>query len=180
MHRCFWVDLKDEEYIHYHDHEWGVPVHDDQKLFEMLILESFQAGLSWQCVLHKRNAFRKAFDNFDVRKVSAFSPEKIGKLAQNPDLIRHRKKIESAVQNAHVFLTIQKEFGSFSIYLWRWTNGKVLRIDAIATQSPLAEQISKDLKKRGMTFVGPTTIHAYLCAIGVFNAHSEKCDFKRK
>ncbi|MBR6412942.1 MAG: DNA-3-methyladenine glycosylase I [Alphaproteobacteria bacterium] len=177
MHRCFWVDLKDEEYIRYHDTEWGIPVHDDRTLFEMLVLESFQAGLSWQCVLHKRNAFRQAFDNFDVGKVAAYSPKKIGELVQNSALIRHRKKMESSVQNARVFIKIQQGFGSFNHYLWHWTNGKVLKMDGTKTQSPLAEQISKDLKKRGMTFVGATTIHAYLCAIGVFNAHTPDCAF---
>ena len=175
--RCTWVDLKDSEYIHYHDYEWGKPVHEDQKLFEMLILEGFQAGLSWQCVLHKRENFRRVFDGFDVKKIAQYTPQKISELLQNKGIIRNRLKIKGAVQNAKVFLKIQQEFGSFNTYIWAWANGKSMREKQPKTQSELSDKISKDLKKRGMTFVGTTIIYAYLCAIGIINAHEEKCDF---
>ena len=180
MHRCFWVDLKDEEYIRYHDTEWGIPVHDDGKLFEMLLLESFQAGLSWQCILHKRESFRAAFDNFDMDKITRYTPQKIEELLKNKALIRHPKKMQATVQNARVFMQIQKEFGSFNTYLWSWTKGKTLRADGTKTRSPLSDQISKDLKKRGMSFVGSITIYAYLCAIGIINAHAQDCFLYKK
>ena len=126
--RCFWLDLTDPEYVRYHDYEWGVPVHVDQLLFEMLILEGFQAGLSWQCVLHKRKNFKKAFDNFDAKKVALYSEKKVNELMQNTGLIRHKLKIKSAVKNARVFLEIQKKFTSFDKYIWGWTNGKQLNL----------------------------------------------------
>ena len=173
--RCFWVDLKDKTYIHYHDTEWGEPVHDDQKLFEMLILESFQAGLSWQCVLHKREAFRKAFDNFDVIKVAGYGPSKIEALCQNPDIIRHRGKIEAAIATARAFIAIQKDFGSFNEYLWSKTDFKTLRHLTSETTSPLSDSLAKEFKKREMHFLGSTTVFSYLCAVGVINAHQKEC-----
>lgn len=176
--RCRWVDLTDPEYIHYHDCEWGVPVHSDRLLFEMLCLESFQAGLSWQCVLHKRENFRKAFDNFDAKKIALYDNEKVTQLMQNKGLIRHKLKIKASIQNAKVFLEIQKEFGSFDQYIWMWTQGKTIKSDGAQTRSELSDQISKDLKKRGMSFVGTTIIYAYLCAVGIINAHDKTCDFK--
>ena len=177
--RCFWVDLKDKEYITYHDHEWGVPVHEERLLFEMLILEGFQAGLSWQCVLHKRKNFKEAFDNFDAKKVALYDKEKIEQLFQNKGLIRHKLKIISAIKNASVFLKIQKEFGSFDKYIWGWTNRKIIQADSTQTRSELSDKISKDLKKRGMSFVGSTVIYSYLCAIGIINAHDKNCDLKK-
>ena len=178
--RCSWVDLKDSEYIHYHDFVWGVPVHNDRLLFEMLILEGFQAGLSWQCVLHKRKNFKKAFDDFDVQKVALYNEKKVDELTQNMGLIRNRLKIKSAIQNAQIFIKIQKEFSSFDKYIWSWTKGKIISADGHETQSELSDKISKDLKKRSMNFVGSTIIYAYLCAIGIINAHDKKCDFKRR
>ena len=168
--------MKDKEYIHYHDCEWGVPVHNDRLLFEMLILEGFQAGLSWQCVLHKRNNFKKDFDNFNPPKVALYNKEKIEQLMQNKGLIRHKLKIISAIKNAKVFLEIQKEFVSFDSYIWGWTKRKIIMADGTQTRSDLSDKISKDLKKRGMNFVGTTIIYAYLCAIGIINAHDKNCD----
>ena len=175
--RCSWVDLKDADYIHYHDCEWGVPVYDDRLLFEMLILECFQAGLSWQCILHKRENFKKAFDNFDAKKITFYNEDKINKLVQNKGLIRHRLKINATIKNAKAFLEIQKEFGSFKQYIWGWTKEKILTSDGVATKSKLSDKISKDLKKRGMSFVGSTIIYSYLCAIGIINAHDKNCTF---
>ena len=163
--RCCWANPRNERYIRYHDEEWGVPVHDDRKLFEMLILECFQAGLSWECVLNKRDAFRKAFDNFDPEKVSAYTEDKLEALRSNPGIIRNRLKIQAAVTNAWAFLEIQKEYGSFSDYIWHWTDGKVV-YETGQTSSELSDRISKDLKKRGMKFVGTTVIYAYLQAVG--------------
>ena len=161
--RCCWANPRNERYIRYHDEEWGIPVHDDRKLFEMLILECFQAGLSWECVLNKRDAFRKAFDNFDPEKVSAYTEDKLEALRSNPGIIRNRLKIQAAVTNAWAFLEIQKEYGSFSDYIWHWTDGKVV-CETGRTSSELSDRISKDLKKRGMKFVGTTVIYAYLQA----------------
>ena len=178
--RCSWVDETDTAYIHYHDFEWGVPVHDETTLFEMLILEGFQAGLSWQCVLHKRDHFKKAFDHFDAKKVAFYDEKKKHELLKDKGLIRHELKIKAAVKNARVFLEIQKEFGSFNQYIWGWTKGKTVTADGHETRSELSDKISKDLKKRGMSFVGSTILYAYLCAIGIINAHEKKCDFKRR
>ena len=178
--RCSWVDLKDKDYVHYHDYEWGVPVHDDGLLFEMLILEGFQAGLSWQCVLHKRGNFRTAFDNFDAQKIAFYDERKISELVQDQGIIRHKGKIKAAVKNAQIFLEIEKEFGSFSTYIWGWIKGKTIISDGNETRSELSDKISKDLKKRGMSFVGSTIIYSYLCAIGIINAHEINCDFKYK
>lgn len=172
--RCPWANPKNERYIRYHDEEWGVPVHDDQKLFEMLILESFQAGLSWECVLNKREAFRRAFDGFDLTTVCAYDDAKLESLAQDPGIIRNRLKIRAAVKNARIFRDIQREYGSFSDYLWHWTGGETV-IECSMAHSPLSDAISKDLKTRGMTFVGTTIIYAYLQAVGVINSHEETC-----
>ena len=172
--RCSWANPQNELYVRYHDEEWGVPVHDDGRLFEMLILESFQAGLSWECVLNKREAFRRAFDGFRLESVCAFDEAKLSALQQDASIIRNRRKLEAAVRNARVFRDIQQECGSFSSYLWGWTNGQVLR-EFGPTSSPLSDAIAADLKKRGMTFVGTTIISAYLQAVGVINAHSPSC-----
>ncbi len=172
--RCRWANPKNERYIRYHDEEWGVPVHDDRKLFEMLILECFQAGLSWECVLNKRKAFREAFDGFDLERVCAYTGDKLESLRSNPSIIRNRLKIQATVTNARVFREIQKEYGSFSVYLWRWTDGKVV-YEIGRTSSELSDSISKNLKKRGMKFVGTTVIYAYLQAVGVICSHELDC-----
>ncbi len=172
--RCVWANPKNELYIRYHDEEWGVPLHDDRRLFEMLILEGFQAGLSWECVLNKREAFREAFDHFDPEIVSRYDQEKLDQLAQNPGIIRNRRKIAAAVQNARVFLAIQEEFGTFDAWLWSWTNKTVIRETGKAF-SDLSDKISADLKKRGMSFVGTTIIYAYLQAVGVIYSHEPGC-----
>jgi DNA-3-methyladenine glycosylase I len=172
--RCCWANPKNENYIRYHDEEWGIPVYDDHKLFEMLILECFQAGLSWECVLNKREAFREAFDDFDLEKVCAYDENKLAQLKENPGIIRNRLKIQAAVKNAKVFCEIQQEYGSFSTYLWHWTEGKVIYEKGFSN-SDLSDKISKDLKKRGMKFVGSTVIYAYLQAVGVIYSHEESC-----
>ena len=172
--RCRWANPKNERYIRYHDDEWGVPVHDDRKLFEMLILECFQAGLSWECVLNKRDAFREAFDGFDLEKVCAYDAGKLEELASNPGIIRNRLKIHSAVTNAQVFRAVQQEYGSFSTYLWHFTDGKIV-YENTRTSSPLSDALSKDLNKRGMKFVGTTVMYAYLQAVGIINAHEDGC-----
>ncbi|MFV0636835.1 DNA-3-methyladenine glycosylase I [Mitsuokella sp. WILCCON 0060] len=172
--RCFWANPKNERYVRYHDEEWGVPVHDDKKLFELLLLECFQAGLSWECVLNKREGFRQAFAGFDLDKVCDFTEEDVDQLAANPAIIRHRRKIEAAIGNARVFRKIAEEYGSFSKYLWQWTDGKVI-YDHVSTTSSISDALSKDLKKRGMKFVGSTTIQSYLQAAGLINAHLPEC-----
>ena len=174
MKRCFWCNLKNPLYMKYHDEEWGVERFEDKYLFEMLLLESFQAGLSWECVLNKREAFRKAFDDFDASTIVLYDMEKIDSLCQNADIIRNRRKIESSVKNAEVFLKIVSEHGSFLNYLKIFWNGKTI-YDCSSTKSPLSEQISRDLKKRGMSFMGTTVIHSFLQAIGIVNAHTEEC-----
>lgn len=175
--RCSWVNMKNPLYIQYHDTEWGVPLHSDEKLFELLILESFQAGLSWECVLNKRENFRRAFDDFDVEKISRYDEEKCLQLRSDPNIIRNRLKIKASVTNSRIFMQIQKEYGSFDNYIWGFTDGKVVfESFDLRTTSPLSDQISKDLKKRGMTFVGSTIIYSYLQAIGVINAHEKSCD----
>ncbi len=163
INRCRWVNMKNPLYIQYHDTEWGIPQHADQMLFELLILEGFQAGLSWECVLNKRVRFRQVYDNFDVEKVSRYDEKKMQELLADPGIIRNRLKVQASVRNARVFLQIQAEFGSFDAYDLR-------------TTSPLSDQISKDLKKRGMKFAGSTVIYSYLQAVGVINAHGVECD----
>ncbi|MDE5907975.1 MAG: DNA-3-methyladenine glycosylase I [Lachnospiraceae bacterium] len=177
VHRCSWVNMDNPLYIQYHDTEWGIPEHTDEKLFEMLILECFQAGLSWECVLNKRDGFRQAFDDFDVEKISQYDEEKCAQLLSNPNIIRNRLKVCACVTNSRIFMEIQKEYGSFDAYIWGFTDGKVIFESCdIRSTSPLSDQISKDLKKRGMKFVGSTVIYAYLQAIGILNGHTEECD----
>ncbi len=172
--RCHWANPKNQLYIRYHDQEWGIPVYDDHKLFEMLILECFQAGLSWECVLNKREAFKKAFDSFDLEKVCNYNEEKLEELKNNPLIIRNRLKIQAAVTNAKVFRNIQKEYASFSEYLWHWTSGKVI-FENTRTNSSLSDEISRDLKKRGMKFVGTTVVYSYLQAVGLISSHEDGC-----
>ncbi|NLV82706.1 MAG: DNA-3-methyladenine glycosylase I [Synergistaceae bacterium] len=175
--RCSWVDLNSDIYIEYHDNEWGVPVHDDDILFEMLVLESFQSGLSWITILKKREDFRKAFDNFDANKISKYDDLKKEELLQNKNIIRNRLKIEATVNNAVIFLQIQKEFGSFSKYLWAFSDNKVVinNNNKKSTASDLSDVVSEDFKKRGMKFIGPVTIYAYLQSVGIVNDHDIDC-----
>lgn len=172
--RCRWCNLKNPLYVKYHDEEWGRPVYEDGQLFELLILEPFQAGLAWETILNKREGFRRAFDGFDARKISSYGETKIEELMGNPEIIRNRRKIEAAIQNAAVYLQIQREWGTFSDYIWHFTEGKSLQETGMAF-SPLSDRIAKDLKKRGMKFIGTTTVYAYLQAIGVINSHDEDC-----
>lgn len=177
--RCTWCG-DDPLYIAYHDKEWGVPVKDDQTLFEFLILETFQAGLSWITVLRKRENFRKAFDNFDYEKVAKYTEAKIQKLLQNEGIIRNKLKVRAAVSNAQAFIEVQKEFGSFSHYIWGFVDGKPIknswskRVD-VPANTPLSDKISKDLKKRGFKFVGTTVVYAHMQATGMVNDHSIDC-----
>lgn len=178
MNRCKWVNMKNPLYVAYHDSEWGVPSRDDRYLFEMLILEGFQAGLSWECVLNKREDFRAAFDGFDPKTVSEYGEDKLAALAEDPKIIRNRRKIAAAVENAKAFLAIQSEFGSFANYIWSFTDGKVIHNtdDVFRATSPLSDAVSADLKRRGMKFVGSTIIYSYLQACGVIDDHELGCD----
>jgi len=177
--RCSW-STNEDIYIRYHDEEWGVPVHDDRKLFEFLILEGAQAGLSWITILKRREAYRDAFDQFDPEKVARYDETKIEELLQRSDLIRNRLKIRSAVTNARAFLKVQEEFGSFDKYIWSFVDGRPLQnkwksLSEIPAQTPLSVKISKDLKKRGFNFVGPTIVYAHMQATGMVNDHLVEC-----
>lgn len=195
--RCGWADLnsnnpdttsnssssnpkRGEKYILYHDKEWGVPVYDDQVLFEFLVLEGAQAGLSWSTILNKREDYRQAFDNFEVDRVSRFSKRKIELLLGNPKIVRNRLKIESAVKNAKAFMKVQDEFGSFSGYQWQFVNGAPIQnrwknLKEVPTQTKESIAFSNDLKKRGFSFVGPTIIYAHMQAVGMVNDHTTDC-----
>ena len=179
--RCLWVPANDELYVHYHDTEWGRPVHDDRQLFEMLILEGMQAGLSWIIVLRKREGYRKAFDNFDIDKILKYDNKKIEELVTNPDIIRHRLKITSVIQNAKAFRDIQNEFSSFDNFIWSYVDNKPVVgnwktiEDMPLTTTPLSDKISKDLKKRGFKFVGSTIIYSFMQAMGMVNDHTTDC-----
>jgi DNA-3-methyladenine glycosylase I len=178
--RCFGGEPDKKFYRDYHDHEWGIPSHDDRHLFEMLILEGAQAGLSWETILKKRDGYRKAFHQFDVDKVASMRDEDLEDLRQNPDIIRNRLKINATRQNARVFLKIKQEFGSFDTYVWAFVKGKPIknhwqRFEDVPAQTVESDALSKDLKKRGMTFVGPTIIYAYMQAIGMVNDHLTTC-----
>ncbi len=178
MNRCKWVNLKNEKYIKYHDEEWGVPSYEDKYLFEMLLLESFQAGLSWECILNKRDDFRKAFDEFNYKKIALYNKKKIEKLLNNEKIIRNKLKINAAINNAKIFMQIQEEYGTFSKYIWHFTNNQIIKNedDVVRATSSLSDEISKELKSRGMKFVGSTIIYSYLQAIGVINDHEKCCD----
>lgn len=174
--RCRWLNLNNATYVKYHDEEWGRPLHDDKKLYELLILECFQAGLSWECILNKREHFRAAFDNFDIDKVVAYDDAKQQELMNDPGIIRNRLKIKAAVNNSVVFKAIQQEYGSFSDYIWSFTDNRVVREEfTVRTTSPLSDAVSKDLKKRGMSFVGSTIIYSFLQSMGVIHGHSKDC-----
>jgi DNA-3-methyladenine glycosylase I len=177
--RCPW-SLGSAQYIAYHDHEWGVPVHDDRRLFEFIVLEGAQAGLSWSTVLHKRENYRKAFDAFDPEKVARYSPKRVEKLLRNPGIIRNRLKVESAVGNARAFLAVQEAFGSFDRYIWDFVDGKPVQnrwksIKQVPARTPLSDKISAELKKRGFRFVGSTIVYAHMQATGMVNDHLVGC-----
>lgn len=172
--RCAWCNLKNQKYVEYHDNEWGVANFDDKYLFEMLILESFQAGLSWECVLNKRDSFRQAYDNFDLEKVCNYDEKKKQELISNAEIIRNKLKVNASVNNAKIFRDIKNEFGTFYNYLKTFTNGETY-YEVGLTSSELSDKISKDLKKRGMKFVGTTIIYSYLQAIGIINSHDKDC-----
>lgn len=177
--RCGWPG-NDPLYVAYHDEEWGVPKHDDRRLFEDLVLDGAQAGLSWITILRKRENYRAAFDNFDPRKVAAYDEAKMAALLADPGIIRNRQKINSAVQNARAFLKIQAAFGSFDAYIWQFVEGWPIQnqwrsLAEIPAQTPLSETISKDLKQRGFSFVGPTIIYAFMQAVGMVNDHLVDC-----
>ncbi len=178
--RCFGNDESKEFYADYHDNEWGIPVHDDQRLFEMLILEGAQAGLSWETVLKKREGYRKAFHQFNIKKVAAMHDDELETLRNIPDIIRNRLKINSARKNARVVLDIQKEYGSFDKYLWAFVNDKPIKnhwknIKQLPATTPESDALSKDLKKRGMSFVGSTIMYAFMQAVGMVNDHCTNC-----
>tara|TARA_B000000475_G_scaffold201626_1_gene164078 strand:+ start:542 stop:1123 length:582 start_codon:yes stop_codon:yes gene_type:complete len=178
-YRCKWCE-KDPLYIKYHDTEWGVPVHDEQKLFEFLILETFQAGLSWITVLRKRDNFRKAFDKFDYNKVALYDEDKIQELLQDPGIVRNKLKVRAAVSNAKAFLEVQKEFGSFDKYIWSFVDGNPIQNKWATTKelpatTEISDILSKDLKKRGLKFVGSTIVYAYMQATGMVNDHTIDC-----
>jgi len=177
--RCSWCG-DDPLYIRYHDDEWGVPVHDDRRLFEMLILEGAQAGLSWITILRKRPAYRRAFDRFDPRKVARYDARKIRSLLADAGIVRNRLKIESTITNARAFLEVQREFGSFDDYVWRFVGGRPIQnrrrtLGAVPASTPESDVLSRDLKKRGFRFVGTTIMYAFMQAVGLVNDHEVRC-----
>lgn len=172
--RCSWCNLNNPLYIEYHDNEWGKQNFDDKYLFEMLILESFQGGLSWECILNKRENFRNAFDNFEIDKIISYNHEKINELLTNKNIIRNKLKINSSINNSKIFKKIILEYNSFYNYLKTFTYGKIFYENG-KTKNNLSQNISLDLKKRGMKFLGPTTIYSYLQAIGIINSHDKNC-----
>lgn len=177
--RCKWCNLNNELYVAYHDNEWGVESHNDKYLFEMLVLESFQAGLSWECILNKRENFRKSFDNFDYEKISNYDDKKINELMNYEGIIRNRRKIEATINNAKVFMSIIKEYKTFNNYIWKFTDNEIIFGDGTSVTSPLSDRISLDLRGRGMNFVGSTIIYSYLQAIGIINDHEDNCFCKK-
>jgi DNA-3-methyladenine glycosylase I len=176
--RCWWAG-SDPLMVAYHDNEWGVPVHDDQELFERLLLECFQAGLSWATILNKRANFRRAFEGFDPARVADYGPPEFARLMADPGIVRNRLKVEGAARNARAFLAIQDERGSFDRYLWDWVDGTPLRADytqaTLPATTPLSDAVSKDLKRRGFTFVGSTSVYAFLQSVGVVDDHLPGC-----
>ncbi|TYP91933.1 DNA-3-methyladenine glycosylase I [Fodinibius salinus] len=178
--RCDWCENTFDQYVRYHDEEWGVPVHDDRVLFEFLILETAQAGLSWSTILKKREGYRKAFAEFDVEKVVKFDAEKIQQLLNNPDIVRNERKVRSAISNAKCFIEVQNEFDSFDQYLWSFVDGNPVQnewnnMDQVPATTKLSDKLSKDLKNRGFSFIGSTTIYAYMQSVGLVNDHLTSC-----
>lgn len=174
MKRCKWCNTKNKLYIDYHDKQWGKQNFNEQNLFEMFILEMFQAGLSWECILNKKKAFEKAYDNFNINKIIKYDNNKINELLNNKDIIRNRLKITASIKNAIIFKQIQNEYGTFHAYLKKFTKDKIY-YEINQTKSPLSDTISKDLKRKGMSFVGSITIYSYLQAIGVIYSHDKEC-----
>ena len=174
MKRCSWCNLENLKYVEYHDNEWGIPNFSDNYLFEMLLLESFQAGLSWECILNKRENFREAYDNFDYNKIALYNEEKFNELLNNRQIVRNKLKIKASINNAKIFIKIKKEYGTFYQYLEQFTKGKII-YEVGKTTNSLSDNISKDLSKRGMKFVGSTIIYSYLQAIGIINSHDKDC-----
>lgn len=172
--RCKWCNMKNPLYVKYHDEEWGKPVYDDATLFEFLVLEPFQAGLSWETILNKRENFRRAFDGFVPEVIVTYDDLKIRELMNDASIIRNRRKIDATIINAKVFMEIQKQWGSFSNYIWHFTDRQIV-YEFDKTSSQLSDKISKDLKKQGMKFVGTTIIYSYLQAVGIINSHEEGC-----
>jgi len=180
MKRCAWCPEDVPEYVAYHDREWGVPVHDDRHLFEMLCLEGMQAGLSWLTILRRREGYRQAFENFDVEKIALYGEDRIEELLGDTRIIRNRLKVKAIVRNARVFLDIRRERGSFDAYLWEFVGGKPIRNDfealsQVPAETELARSLSRDLKKRGMTFVGPVIVYSFMQAVGMVNDHVREC-----
>ena len=178
MNRCFWA--RTDSMIAYHDKEWGVPAHDDRLLFEFLVLEGAQAGLSWSTILNKRPSYRRAFDNFDARKIARYGEGKVKELLTNAEIVRNQLKIRAAIQNANAFLAVQKEFGSFDAYIWSFVAGKPFRNQwnspsQVPARSPASDAMSKDLKNRGFKFVGSTICYAFMQAVGMVNDHTIDC-----
>ncbi|MEX0959419.1 MAG: DNA-3-methyladenine glycosylase I [Burkholderiales bacterium] len=178
--RCQWATGGNALYLEYHDTEWGVPLHDDRALFEFLILEGAQAGLSWSTILNKRDGYRRAFAGFDPQKVARFTPARIGKLLQDPGIVRNRLKVEAAATNARAFLAVQEAFGSFDAYIWRFVDGKPVQnawkhMKQVPASTPVSDTISKDLKQRGFKFVGSTILYAHMQATGMVNDHTTDC-----
>lgn len=178
--RCKWVDFKDPLYLDYHDIEWGKPLHDDRKLFEFLILEGAQAGLSWKTILHRRESYRAAFSGFEAEVIAEYGTDDISRLMLDTGIIRNRLKINAAVNNAYRFIKVQDEFGSFDTYIWGFVDGKPLKnkrtsIEEIPASTSLSDQMSKDLKKRGFSFVGSTICYSFMQAVGIVNDHTVDC-----
>ena len=185
MKRCGWAENSSPEEIAYHDKEWGVPVHDDRLLFEFLILEGAQAGLSWSTILKKREGYRAAFDHFDAKKIARYSVKRIEKLLQNPEIVRNKLKVNAAVTNAKLFLEIQKEFGDFDAYIWKFVNGKPIKnkwkkMADVPANTAESDTMSKELKKRGFKFVGTTICYAFMQAVGMVNDHTVDCHCYKK
>ncbi len=177
MNRCKWCNVNNPLYVEYHDNEWGILNLDEKYLFEMLILESFQAGLSWECVLNKREFFKEAYDDFDIEKIVLYDDAKIEELSNNKNIIRNRLKIKASINNAKIFMNIESEFGSFKNYLLKYFKKYPIK-EVGKTTSSISDELSKDLFKRGMRFVGSTIIYSYLQAIGLINSHDDDCDVK--
>jgi DNA-3-methyladenine glycosylase I len=183
MKRCDWVPLKNELYVRYHDEEWGKPLHNDNELFGLLILEGAQAGLSWETILKRRENYRRAFKNFDPKKVAKFTEKDVERLLKDEGIIRNKLKIRSAINNAKCFLEVQREFGSFDKYIWGFVDNKpikntIKKLKDYPAETELSKKISKDLKRRGFNFVGPTIMYAYMQSIGMVNDHMIGCEFR--
>lgn len=179
LNRCAWA-LSSQQYIDYHDHEWGTPCHDDRKLFEMLILEGVQAGLSWSLILKKRDGYRRAFDDFDARKIANYDDQKVQELLTNPEIVRNRLKVQAAIQNARTFLTLQSQYGSFDAYIWQFVDGQPCQnswqsLQEIPASTRESDAMSKELKRRGFTFVGTTICYSFMQAVGMVNDHVVDC-----